>query len=1093
MEISSSQINGIKSMLSSRKEGDEVEAAYHVFPSSKDRDGSQGLHILRDGMTRLFQYMKKYAYTVIGTSQTIDVSLNNGIRFTMEAKGATGPAIPDPDKFKIVEVLHKQRIREPVDVPEHRLRVQMKNERPIKGAELAEAYASVKSPRDSRTYRMKWRWSFVPDGLEGALQIDLTSVRQIQKNAGERPPTIEELARAPEHYEAEIEVVGSPTSTTASSVDALSNALLEQFCVILQLLDDTNAILSTSQRAAVLKEYSDVLKTTHFVGPKPVSLEMEHLACASSGGGRHPCISKEYTVTEKADGQRRLLWISGITNRVYSIDNHMFVRDTGRQAKGALKGPSLLDGEYLPEIAEDASTHKKGIPERFLVFDVMIAGGKDVRGLPFILRGNANGTLGASHPSADKKKNGGGSSSSKEPEDRLGFAKRVLTDLVNRPEGEDGYGQYVIALKEFYESWSPQELAESCRHIFIKEDSGRIDYHVDGLIFTPALLPMPKDASARTWNAVMKWKPPNQNSIDFQVCFHPSNSSSNLVVDGNKVWRVVDLLVGQDQWNATPITAMEYLSNSVQQRLQKKQQYSAVPFSPPLPLHSTGSPSENKNKNKSETASSVHLAYLPMDAQGRVKCDNGDEIIDGTVVEFSYNLDNHKANADFRHHPTRWEPMRVRWDKTNSSRLTGRVKANDIENAMGVWRTIVNPITKDMLTTSGGTSKALDALERMSLDSQNEEESLKGSYYVSQLRADEGGSGGLRRFHNWVKQDVLLMPFAKGMGRSIFDLGCGRGGDLQKWIAMGAERVVGIDKSTSNLYDPVWSNSAAYVRLLEAKGFILGKPHQEKMNKAPNLKCVFLPMDASKAFGTQAYIDSLDEASGDRAVARCLWGFGDIEAVRPPALKPYFRMAANPFDLATCMFALHYLFESPETLDVFVRNVDGVLKPGGHFLGCCLDGKLVDALLAADAPKVGASVGPGSWRITRRYEGGTVPKGKKRKNGDQDPIPHTKFGRKIDVFIESIGQELPEFLFDYDDLVTAFAKVGIRPLNEVEANRLGLQGSVSTGTFDELFDSMKAKYEGKASVPPAIATALTMSKDEKQYSFLNRWFVFVKK
>lgn len=37
----------------------------------------------------------------------------------------------------------------------------------------------------------------------------------------------------------------------------------------------------------------------------------------------------------------------------------------------------------------------------------------------------------------------------------------------------------------------------------------------------------------------------------------------------------------------------------------------------------------------------------------------------------------------------------------------------------------------------------------------------------------------------------------------------------------------------------------------------------------------------------------------------------------------------GPFDVATCMFALHYFFESESRLRMFLRTVAANLKPGG--------------------------------------------------------------------------------------------------------------------------------------------------------------------
>jgi len=57
----------------------------------------------------------------------------------------------------------------------------------------------------------------------------------------------------------------------------------------------------------------------------------------------------------------------------------------------------------------------------------------------------------------------------------------------------------------------------------------------------------------------------------------------------------------------------------------------------------------------------------------------------------------------------------------------------------------------------------------------------------------------LKNFNNWIKS-VLIAKFARREGQSleqvpkvkVLDLGCGKGGDLQKWSKAGTDEYVGI-------------------------------------------------------------------------------------------------------------------------------------------------------------------------------------------------------------------------------------------------------------------------------------------------------------
>jgi SAM-dependent methyltransferase len=372
----------------------------------------------------------------------------------------------------------------------------------------------------------------------------------------------------------------------------------------------------------------------------------------------------------------------------------------------------------------------------------------------------------------------------------------------------------------------------------------------------------------------------------------------------------------------------------------------------------------------------------------------------------------------------------------------------------------------------------------------------------------------IRTFHNHgIKRDALLsrFPASSGLGRSLFDFGCGRGGDLGRWLSMGAERIVGIDKYASNLYNPDEDVGGAHVRVLKQR---MQFQNQQKQNQNQGgrhggfPRIAFLPMDGSLPLsdptnsgvpwtvpghspgGPDGALTASAIAETDRKVAAVLWGRTTAEDARRLKLGDFHGFASAQFDLATCMFALHYFFDARKSLATFAANVGRVLRPGGHFAGCCLDGALVDALLAREAPKLGDSVGSavGTWRVTRRYSGG--PGATSGGPGAGTDVAEAAFGtdvafgRRIDVRMASIGQEVPEYLVDYATLVEMMAKHGgLVPVNDEKARTLGLVGGHSTGLFEQAHEAW---------VAAGGAGGAVLSDDDKKYSFLHRWFVFVK-
>ena len=1019
---------------------------------------------------------------------TLDVNVaSSNVRFTLKVPTAAGglsrPAAPDADSLAI----RKERVRPAVGVAEYRMRFNMKSEVTIPLAEAMKTTAMASHAGASSTYRMKKRYSFFPKGPEKdrRVRVDVTAVRQLTTGAKAPTPTFAQVARSFERYEVEIECVDEGKTTTTAEAEGIAKEMISHFSVMLKVLDDTDEIMSVSERKAVLAEYGELAmqqqQQQRFVGPKPVTLERKHLfgaQCLPSDDPAYtpptslPCASRGYTVTDKADGERRLLMIAR-DRRVYTINDRLVVRNTGLSGKRLSR--CLLDGEYLPD-------------GRYLAFDAYFHSGRDLRDLPLMLMlpGGAEDDDKPKSRRTRKKKTTdeeGGSAH----ETRLDAAMSIVRDVdVDEP------GQ--VAVKEFRRAGDDRELAEACRHLLIRRDTGRSKYHVDGLILTPAATPVPK--AGGTWQAVLKWKPPDQNTIDFQVRLRPAGEDLATGGGGGSagIYVVADLLVGQDPWLATPLTALEYLSGRATERLKRirPNSYEAVQFNPPASLPPP--PEQQGLDNKNPPPPPLHVAYLALPPSGKhPRCANGDDIVDGSVVEFAYDASTTAAKTQSR--PARWRPLRVRWDKVEAQLRTGGVTANNANNAYSVWASIVRPISEQTLCDPSKIAEErtvyLSAAEASASDDAGGGEN-DDAYYVAQIRGSEDDlTGSMRRFHNhWVKRTSLLMrfPASRGLGRSVFDFGCGRGGDLGKWLEMGSTRVVGVDKYANGINDPnlKTKQGGAYVRLMQAKGEAPGGGHINPAAKA--LRAVFIPMDASLPLQSEATIDALPEADGD--VARVAFGLLPLDSVKPQKLREYYNFGRNPFDLATCMFAIHYFFESRSTLDTFARNVAQQLRPGGHFCGCCLDGDRVDELLRAEAPEIGGSVGGSDfgWRITRQYPMTTTKEGGK----DDD-----RFGRRIDVLMDSIGREMPEFLVDLGDLDAALSRAGLRPPTPEEASELALfPGSPrpGTGLFDGLFEAMRRAYPvaSAPNTPPAVAEGLKMSDREKQYSFLNRWFVYVK-
>jgi SAM-dependent methyltransferase len=144
----------------------------------------------------------------------------------------------------------------------------------------------------------------------------------------------------------------------------------------------------------------------------------------------------------------------------------------------------------------------------------------------------------------------------------------------------------------------------------------------------------------------------------------------------------------------------------------------------------------------------------------------------------------------------------------------------------------------------------------------------------------------LLQWNNWVKA-TLIGQFTAGLGLRVLDLCGGRGGDLAKWAAARIRSLVLVDISQDSV--------------LEAQ-----RRFDNKANKT---------FAASFHHGDAAALDGIAAANG-------------------------------PFDVVSCQFALHYLFDSEERARATLKGVAARLVRGGQFLVTIPSAARISAALA---------------------------------------------------------------------------------------------------------------------------------------------------
>jgi len=169
----------------------------------------------------------------------------------------------------------------------------------------------------------------------------------------------------------------------------------------------------------------------------------------------------------------------------------------------------------------------------------------------------------------------------------------------------------------------------------------------------------------------------------------------------------------------------------------------------------------------------------------------GEVFGDNTIVEFSYDLDN-------PYDGWRWQPLRVRYDKTAKLRRGEREYGNSYKVCNENWKSIhpTGRITEDMLMTG------------LNIPDISVSADVYYNTPVGKMKTES-----LKNFHNlYVKK--LLISGASKQGDTLIDFACGKAGDLPKWISAKLSFVFGIDYSKDNLENRL---DGACVRYLKSK------------------------------------------------------------------------------------------------------------------------------------------------------------------------------------------------------------------------------------------------------------------------------------
>jgi hypothetical protein len=843
------------------------------------------------------------------------------------------------------------------------------------------------------------------------VQDGITYVVRMVRESKDAFPTMKDsgVTVAPLGYEIWMECTDTPEiHTVLQHVVQVVQYITEQVSFLTQeeqqeVLSEYDALVSTVLQKPKYAKAGTVREEHHFLAPKPVTLEQVHLLEPSADTYGIVSVWQGYAVTDKADGERMLLYIAK-NGCAYLINNVMDITDTGMRVKSSHLHGTLLDGELVHVHQRKDGSDR----DLFAVFDIYFVEGKSVMDLPLIHKSGRN-RYAAMQEVCDAK---------------LWNTTKAHVDLRCK--------EHVAAEGDM--------MREVCKTLLM--DAHKLPYDVDGLIFTPTELsvfgyypgkPVPIPQNVR-WDRVFKWKPAEQNTIDF------------LVEQGEEVFdpiskqrmREFKLYTGYNASQWEPITVKEGIRlrfdrGYSQQRFAGQELYRKKQFHP-----------------ISHFEKGVGVALVPVQPNGQCICGDASVLEHQSIVEFAYDP------SDPVEISKRWIPLRVRTDKTRIFQRTKHLSktANDLSVATSIWRSIHSPVTKEMLM---GTSHVPLSVIPATL-----EERLLGTddvYYAREIPRQHLLSVHMLNFHNHgIKKMLYEYPQRKD---ALLELACGQAGDLPRWREGDYRFVMGVDYAKDNITNP---SEGSYARMLKQRFAV--KRLVQGVEKMVYTDMVFVVGDCAKQLANGEAAKGLDSESEE--VLRILYN-------HKTAQEPYFDRlrgrAAKQFTVASCMFAIHYFFQSEDRLNGFLYNVSSNLRKNGVFLATFMDGNRVHTLLETSAKgvvegrKMDGAVPV--WALIQRYQGWSEEQG--------------YFGKVVEVFLENTNHLIPEYLVNFELLV-----------RKAKEYQLEL---VDTGMFSDTFAKLLAEAESKDAQRTKLhedVLALKNDSVQTQFSFLNRWVIFKK-
>ena len=987
--------------------------------SSENESGSHSLKMTNE-------YMNRNTGTFMQSNTRVEINSIHGIQtyckserfaeFVNSQKSIVTFVKKTPAKYKDKNL-------PPINVPDYNFRVscQFEEQEPHEKTFIAKTFQDSK-----KIYRLINRITFKHPEIP--FKLDLSIVKSSKNHPYTKYYNLSESELFTQHevYEIEIEaendLIGK--GNKHDNFDLVYAQLRKVIKIIISGLQRTRYPISYPEQEAVLKDYMKLLYKTefnpqtrisakHFIGPSSQTLLMKHMSSEVSGINFN-----EFVVTEKADGERCLLYINN-EGRIYLITQNMGVIFTGTKSQNKDTWNSCLDGELI--------LHDKlgRFINLYAAFDIYYLRKEDIRHYPFL------------HDKKDKIK-----------KSRYMSLKTIvtlfeLTSVITSSKSPvNVFVPLRITCKKFFPETQGSGVLSGCKTILDRIHNDMFEYKTDGLILSPMYFGVGSDKvgtvgpkTKMTWDYSFKWKPPEQNTIDFMVDFAKDPNTSM-----NVVKTIAD--------NGSDISTNNFLSEYQQLHLlcsYNEKKDGPIYINPYEDVLNGVVPDYKtlKNLDEDRTSKSIALRFYPkfpadadagvcnillqMDKDGtnRLFTEENEPIENHSIVEFSYDMTKKKE--------WRWTPLRVRHDKMFGNALT---------TANNNWESIHNPISEEMIR---GEEEFPDLLINDDV------------YYNKEVGIAK--TQPMKDFHNLYVKRKLLSGVSK-KGDMLIDYACGKGGDISKWISNDLSFIFGIDLFNDNIEN---RNDGVCVRYLES----------HKKYKA-------MPMGLFVNGDSSLNIKRGTAAANPKAgkIMKSVFGLEPKDETLGRAVLKTYGKVKDGFQISSCQFALHYFFRDGASLKGFMTNLSECTKLGGYFVGATYDGKKIFNDLKQSNALILKEDDRRLWEVQKHYTAETF-------EDDSSSI-----GYRISVYQDSINQEISEFLVNYEYLQQVMEDYGFVPISDAESNEIGFPHGV--GTFRELYSQMQDEIRKNSHKRKEFKEAPNMTENQKTISFYNRYFIYKK-